>query len=142
MKKSLIVGIIAASMLAMQLSQAATICDVKANLGNARSSLVAMVGSKDKAEQAALRDKVNDASTKLEEAYAAMLGDDNKADDADLDKFKETWEAFKETRETEIIPAVEKGDTKTAKDIAQGVQADRMKVMNGVVADLGGDDCK
>lgn len=129
-------------MLAMQLSQAATICDVKANLGDARSSLVAMVGSNDKAEQAALRDKVNDASTKLEEAYAAMLGDDNKADDADLDKFKETWEAFKETRETEIIPAVEKGDTKTAKDIAQGVQADRMKVMNGVVADLGGDDCK
>jgi len=142
MKKLLIGGMVATSMFAMQLSQAATICDVKTNLNDARSNLVAMVNSNDKAEQTSLRTKVNDATTKLEGAYTAMLGDDNKADDAELGKFKTTWEAFKNTRETEIIPAVEKGDTDTAKKIAQGIQAQRMKTMNGVVEKLGGNDCK
>lgn len=142
MKKLLIGGMVAVSMFAMQLSQAATICDVKANLSDARSNLVAMVNSSDKAEQATLRTKVNEATTKLKEAYTAMLGDDNKADDAALSKFKTIWEAFENTRETGIIPAVEKGDSKTAKAIAQGVQAKRMKIMNRIVGKLGGNDCK
>jgi len=143
MKKLLIGGMVAASMFATQLSQAATICDVKTNLNDARSNLVEMVKTGDKAgSDSALRAKVNEATTKLEAAYTAMLGDDNKVDDADLGKFKETWEAFKNTRETEIMPALADGDTDKAKGIAQGVQKGRMGTMNGVVKKLGGDDCK
>ncbi len=144
MKKLLIGGMVAASMFAMQLSQAATICDVKASLNDARTKLVEMVKSGDKAAkgEGTLRNQVDAATTKLEEAYEAMLADDNKADDAKVGTFKETWEAFKNTRETGIMPALAKGDVKTAKDLAGSVQKERLGVMNGIVKELGGDDCK
>ncbi len=146
MKKLLIGGMVAASMFATQVSQAATICDVKTGLNDARNNLVEMVKTGDKAgSESALRIKVNEATTKLEEAYTAMLGDDNKADDADLEKFKETWEAFKKTREENIMPALAKGTSKgvqEAKSIAGGVQKQRMGIMNGVIQTHGGDDCK
>lgn len=142
MKKLLISGMVLASMFAMSLLQAATICDVKVALNDARSNLVTMVGSTDKAEQEALKVKIDDATTQLEEAFGAMLSDENKADDAQLNTFKESWEAFKNTRETEIVPAIYAGKNADAKAIATGIQAERLKVMNGVVQALGGDDCK
>ncbi|MBI3775221.1 MAG: hypothetical protein HY273_06665, partial [Gammaproteobacteria bacterium] len=39
------------------------------------------------------------------------------------------WAEFKKTRETEIIPAVQKGDVAKAKEIAGGVQKERFKKM-------------
>ena len=142
MKQFLMCGLVFTSMLAMQLLQAATICDVKVALSDARSNLVTMVASTDKAEQEALKVKIDEATTRLEEGFGAMLSDDNTADDAQLNTFKETWEAFKNTRETEIVPAIYAGKNADAKAIATGVQAERMKVMNGVVEALGGNDCK
>lgn len=142
MKKVLIISVAAASMFTMQLAHSATICDAKSALGDARSNLVAMVGSTDKAEQKSLKTKVDAATTELEAAIKAMLGDANKDDDAQLSTFKEAWVAFKETRETEIVPAVYAGDNAKAKAIATGIQAERMGVMNGVVSALGGDKCK
>ena len=44
------------------------------------------------------------------------------------------WEAFKTTRETEIIPALYAGDKDKAKGLATGVQAGHMKVMKAAMA--------
>ncbi|MCP4408132.1 MAG: hypothetical protein GY807_10305 [Gammaproteobacteria bacterium] len=142
MKKVLITSMAAASLFTMQLAHSATICDAKSALKDARSHLVSMVGSTDKAEQKSLKTKVDAATTELEAAIKAMLGDANKGDDAQLTTFQETWAAFKNTRETEIVPAVYAGDSAKAKAIATGIQAERMSVMNGVVSTLGGDKCK
>ena len=129
-------------MFTMQLAQSATICDMKTALGDARSNLVDMVGSTDKAEQEGLKAKVDAATTDLEAATSAMLSDDNKDDDADLATFEKTWADFKNTRETEIVPAVYAGDNAKAKEIATGIQAERMSIMNGIISSHGGDDCK
>lgn len=142
MKKSVIVGMATASIFLMQFAHSATICDVKSALGDARSNLVDMVASTDKAEQDALKAKVDAATTALESATNGMLGDDNKDDDGKLATFKKTWTDFKNTRETEIVPAIYAGDNAKAKEIATGIQKERMGVMNGVVSALGGDDCK
>jgi len=142
MKKLVIVGMAAASMFTMQLAHSATICDMKTALGDARSNLVDMVASTDKAEQEGLKAKVDAATTELEGATSAMLGDDNKDDDADLATFEKTWADFKDTRESEIVPAIYAGDNAKAKEIATGVQAERMSVMNGVISSHGGDDCQ
>jgi hypothetical protein len=103
-----------------------------------------MIKTGDKAArgEGTLRNKVDSATAKLEEAYTAMLGDDDNADDAKLGTFKETWEAFKKTREEEIMPALAAGDTDKAKGIAGGVQKERLGIMNGVVKELGGDKCE
>jgi hypothetical protein len=143
MKKLVLVSMAAASIFTMQLAHSATtICEVKSALGDARSNLVDMVASTDKAEQEALKAKVDAATTELEAATSSMLGDDNKDDDGDLATFEKTWADFKNTRETEIVPAIYAGDNAKAKDIATGIQKERMGVMNGVVSSLGGDDCK
>ncbi len=142
MKKLLFIGMTAVSMFTMQLAHSATICDVKTALKDARSNLVAMVASTDNTEQKSLKAKVDAATTVLEAATNDMLSDANKDDDAQLTTFKDTWAAFKNTRETEIVPAVYAGDNAKAKGIATGIQADRMGVMNGVVSALGGDGCK
>ncbi len=139
MKKLLISGMIA--FFAMQWVQAATICDAKTALVNARLNLMMMVVEMDKAEQDALKKKIDNASIALEKAMTAMLKDENKIDDAQLTTLQETWAQFKNTRETEIVPAVYAGENKKAIGIATGIQAGRMKIMNGVIRDLNGDNC-
>jgi len=139
MKKLLISGMIA--FFAMQWVQAATICDARKALADARLNLMMMVVSTDKAEQDALKVDIDKASIDLEKAMTALLKDENKTDDAQLTTLQETWALFKNTRETEIVPAVYAGDNKKGIEIATGVQAGRMKIMNGVIRELNGDNC-
>jgi hypothetical protein len=141
MKKLLISGMIATSLFAMQLAQAETICDAKIALADARLNLMMMVISTDQAEQDFLKTGIDKASTALEKVLETLLKDDNKNDDAQLTTFKETWAQFKNTRETEIVPAIRAGDNDKARKIATGIQSKRMKVMNGVIKALDGDDC-
>ena len=139
MKKLLISGIIAISL--MQMVQAETICDAKIALADARFNLMMMVMSTDKAEQDALKVEIDNASIALEKAFDAMLQDENKSDDAQINNFQQTWAEFKNTRETEIVPAIYAGDNMKAIMIAIGIQAERMKIMNGIIQALNGDNC-
>jgi len=139
MKKLLISGIIA--FLSMQLVQAETICDARISLADARFNLMMMVMSTDKAEQDALKVEIDKASADLERVIAAMLKDENKIDDSQLTILLETWTAFKNTRETEIVPAIYAGDNMKAIGIATGIQAGRMMTMEGIIQALNGDNC-
>ncbi len=139
MKKLLISGIIA--LFAMQLVQAATICDAKVGLAEARLSLMMMVMTTDKAEQDELRVEINTASKVLETAMTAMLKDENKTDDAQLTTLQDTWAKFKSTRETKIIPAIRAGNNDKAIEIATGIQAGRMDTMDNSIQKLNGDNC-
>jgi len=135
---------IVASFLVMQLAQAASICDVKMGLQSARENLVAMLGVADKAAQEDLKKKVDEASTALETALEAMLSDAATSEDnkGKLNKIKETWTALKETREKEIVPAIYAGKKEDAKALADGIQAERVTTLKGLIKELGGDDCK
>ena len=94
--------------LATGLAQAASPADACANLAAARSALVAMIDEPDAAKQDGYVEQIHGASAALDADLAAMAGG---PDAAKADAFKPVWEAFKETRETEIIPAVKAGDT-------------------------------
>ncbi|HRH82526.1 MAG TPA: hypothetical protein PLW81_15920 [Thiobacillaceae bacterium] len=124
-----LVSAVAVLLASINTAGAATPDEACAALGEARTHLVAMIGSTDKAAQDDLKSKVHAASAKLDAALAGMSG-------ADADKatqFKPVWEAFKNTRETEIIPAVYAGRNADAKAIATGIQAERMKAMKGAM---------
>lgn len=112
------------------LSQAATPADACANLAEARAQLVAMIGETDATKLDGYKAKVHAASKALDADLAAMAGG---PDAAKVDAFKPAWDAFKNTRETEIIPAVYAGDKEKAKAIATGVQAERMKTMKAAM---------
>jgi len=132
---------IIASLFAMPLVQAATICDAKNALADARFNLMMMVDETDREEQNLLKTDIDTASTALEGVFETMLKDGNKNDDAQLATFQMTWFEFKNTRETEIVPAIRKGNNAKAREIATGIQAERMQVMNGVIKALHGEDC-
>jgi len=110
--------------------RAATPAEACANLGEARTQLVAMLGESNPAKLDALKAKVHAASDKVDQDLAAMASG---PDAAKASAFKPVWEAFKATRETEIIPALYAGDKDKAKGLATGVQAERMKQMKGAM---------
>jgi len=139
MKKLLISTMIA--LFAMQLVQAATICDAKVALAEARLNLMMMVMSTEKTEHDALKVEIDTASAALELAIAAMLKDENKIDDGQLTTLQDTWAAFKNTREAEIIPTIRAGNNDKAIEIATGIQAERMDTMDGLIQTLNGDNC-
>ncbi len=110
--------------------QAATPADACKNLGEARTHLVAMLGEADATKLDGLKAKVHEASGKVDADLAAMAAG---PDAAKVTAFKPVWDAFKQTREAEIIPALYAGDKEKAKGLATGVQAGRMKEMKGAM---------
>jgi hypothetical protein len=120
----------AALLLTAAQAQAASPADACANLAAARSALVAMIDEPDAAKLDGYVEKIHAASAALDSDLAAMAGG---PDAAKADAFKPAWDAFKNTRETEIIPAVKAGDRAKAKGLATGIQAGRMKEMKAAM---------
>ena len=104
--------------------------DVCAALANARTALYSMTLSKEKSAQDAWNGKVQRASTKIDSVLAGMTGADAKR----AADFKAVWDQFKETREKEILPAIYKGNADQAKKIADGIQAERLVKMWGIMS--------
>jgi hypothetical protein len=101
-----------------------------AALANARSALYAMTLAKEKSAQDAWHAKVQAASTTLDSVLAGMIGADvKKASD-----FKVVWDQFKATRENEIIPAIYKGSSDEARKLVDGIQAERLSKMWGILS--------
>lgn len=103
--------------------------DVCTALMEARGHLVAMIASTDKATNDGLKEKIHAASAQVDTALTAL----QKSDEAKSTAFKPVWEAFKGTRETEIIPAVYAGKNADAKALATGIQAERIKQMRAAM---------
>ncbi len=143
MKKHAITSLVTmgVSLLMASWVQAATVCDVKANLGEARAKLVEMLGTSDKAQQEELKKGIEESSTALETALDALL-QEGVVDKAKLTQFQEIWVVFKETRNSEIIPAIQSGDVAAAKQVATTIQADRVKAMGEALQALDGDKCE
>jgi len=133
MQKSIAVSFAALLFTAAQPTFAAPADDACGALMEARGHLVALIGSSDKAAQDNLKNKVHAASAKLDGTLAAMMKRYNATDEAKAAAFKPVWEAFKNTRENEIIHDVYAGKVAEAKAIAGGIQAERMKQMKGAM---------
>ncbi|MBI3560832.1 MAG: hypothetical protein HY080_03860 [Gammaproteobacteria bacterium] len=104
-------------------SLAASKADAVTALKTAREKLVVLIDTKGKEAQDALIGEIHNASDEVDSQLAA-LSDDPKAKQA-----ASVWVEFKNTRETEIIPAVQKGDVVKAKEIAGGIQKGRFMKM-------------
>jgi hypothetical protein len=138
--KQFLIGIIF-TLVVTQFVQAASICDAKIALADARLNLMMMVMSTDISEQNALKLDIDKASLEFERVLKIMLKDENRTDDTQLATLQKTWAEFKHTRETQIIPAIRAGNNTKAMEIAIGIQAKRMKLMNHIIQMLNGDNC-
>ena len=58
--------------------------------------------------------------------------------EAQLKELVETWNAFKKTREDELVPAILAGKEDEARKLAGGVQKERITKAQQLVGELGG----
>lgn len=118
-------------------AQAGQVADVKSSLMVARQNLVAMIEATDKVVMDKHKAEIAKATQALDGALASALTDYTQfAHKAGLQDFKATWEAFKATRDGDIIPALYAGDKDKAKGLAKGVQAERFKKMTGLLESM------
>ena len=120
-----VTGIVASLLLAAGSAHATTPDDACTALMEARGHLVSMIGALDKASHGGLKAKIQAASEKVDSTINALQSSHG----TQVQAFKPVWDAFKKTRDTEIIPALSAGKLGDAKALATGVQADRMKQM-------------
>lgn len=134
MKKLLSFGAIALALFSFS-AQANEFSDLRAALSNARETLVTMLTHKDKRgseQQKIVKASANAVSEKLSKLKAPA------GKEAQFKELVDTWNAFKKTRETELVPAILAGKEDEARKIAGGIQKERITKCQQLISDLGG----
>ena len=109
--------------------------DLRAQLSAARESLVTMLVNKDKRgadHQKVVKDTADAVSASLAKIKAPA------GKEAQFKELVENWNAFKKTREVELVPAILAGKEDEAKKIAGGIQKERITKCQQLVGELGG----
>lgn len=130
---TLLVALVAS--LSSTLAAANEFSDLRGKLSAARESLVTMLVNKEK--RGADHQKVVKDTADAVSAHLAKL----KAPAGKETQFKElvdNWNAFKKTREVDLVPAILAGKEDEAKKIAGGIQKDRITKCQQLVGELGG----
>lgn len=114
-------------------AQAGEFGDLRTKLSAARESLIEMMLHKDKrgpAQQKLVKNTADAVSAQLANMKAPA------GKEAQFKELKENWAAFKNTRETELVPAILKGNDDLAKKIAGGVQKERYTKCQKITSEL------
>lgn len=117
-------------------AQAADFAGIKAKMTTARENLVSMLGSQDAAAQDQFIANIAAATKEVDAALTAAVGEGG-ANAAAVKDLKDTWDAFKNTRDNELVPMFKSGKKDEASAIGKGVQGDRFKKMMGLLGQLG-----
>lgn len=133
MKKLL--AAIAVTFLAALPAQAGEFDDLRAKVSAARDSLVEMMLNRDKRgadQQKLVKDTANAVSAQI----ATMKAPAGK--EAQFKEMVEAWNAFKKTRETELVPLILANKDNEAKKIGGGIQKERITKVQKLISELGG----
>ena len=84
--------------------------------------------------QALSRPMLKDTADAVSAQLAKMKAPAGK--EAQFKELVETWNAFKKTRETELVPAILAGKEDEAKKIAGGIQKERITKCQTLVSEL------
>jgi hypothetical protein len=117
------------------LVQANEFADLRGKLSAARESLVTMLVNKDKRgadHQKVVKDTADAVSAQLAKMKAPA------GKEQQMKELLENWNAFKKTRETELVPAILAGKEDEAKKLAGGIQKERITKCQQLVGELGG----
>ncbi len=109
--------------------------DLRGQLSAARESLVTMLVNKDRRgadHQKVVKDTADAVSAHLAKLKAPA------GKEAQFKELVDTWNAFKKTREVDLVPAILAGKEDEAKKLAGGIQKDRITKCQQLVGDLGG----
>lgn len=122
-----IVTILAAFFLLSSSAYAGEFAELKKKVEEARASLVMMLKNKekrDKDQQKLVKDTADAVSAMLSKMKAPA------GKEGEFKELSDTWNAFKKTREEELVPLILAGKQEEADKMGTGIQRERiMKVM-------------
>jgi hypothetical protein len=121
--------------IAPTLAHANEYTDLRGKLSAARESLVTMLTNKDK--RGADHQKVVKATADEVSATLAKLKPPA-GKEAQFKELVDNWNAFKKTRENDLVPAILAGKDDEARKIAGGIQKERITKCQQLVGELGG----
>ena len=111
--------------------------DIKSTLTSSRQQTMAMLSEDDHSVLEMRYEDVIKSSKHLDALLGAALKNDAlRGARPTLGQFKEVWEAFKKTRDEDIVPALMAGSRLKARAMALTSQAPRFKEMNTVLDSL------
>jgi formiminotetrahydrofolate cyclodeaminase len=113
---------------------ASNVSDLRTQMSAARESLVTMLTNKDKrgADQQKI---VKDTADRVSATIASLKPPAGK--EAKFKELVDTWNAFKKTREQELVPLILAGKDAEARKIATGIQKDRITRCQELLSELG-----
>lgn len=117
------------------LAYANDFANLRGQLSGARESLVTMLTNKEKRgpdQQKIVKDTADAVSASLAKMKAPA------GKEAQFKELVDTWNAFKKTREVELVPAILAGREEEARKIAGGIQRERITRCQQLVGELGG----
>src|SRR3989338_6505315 len=114
------------------------VAEVKADLNGVRALLVTLLAEKDKAKLDSINSKIKELTRVIDDRFSDLINNKVFPDDMinDIKKINETWAAFRDTRDNELIPAIYEGDIEKARSLALGIQAERYKLFISLSNDL------
>ncbi|MDO9225971.1 MAG: hypothetical protein Q8M09_13255 [Pseudomonadota bacterium] len=117
--------------------QAGPVADIKSTLATTRQHTMAMMSEDDHTVLDMRYDGAIKSSKDLDGLLATALKNQSlRAAQPTLVQFKAVWDAFKKTRDDEIIPTLMSGSHLKARAMAFAVQAPRFKKMNELLESL------
>jgi 23S rRNA pseudoU1915 N3-methylase RlmH len=107
--------------------------DLRKKIAETRDSAITMLKNKDKrgADYQKTAKDTAEATDNMIQKMKAPAGKEAKFKD-----LKDTWAAFKKTREQEVIPLTLQGKDEEARKIAESIQKERMKKLNALCDEL------
>ncbi len=105
------------------------IAKLRVNLTLVRAHLLTMMLEKDKEKLEDHKDTISDLTERIGEIFAKVekaVKEGNLTEAASLvAKAKESWNAFRDTRDKELIPLIMEGKIERARELATGIQSER-----------------
>jgi hypothetical protein len=123
------------ALMAAPVAHANEFSDLRGLVSAARESLVTMMLNKDKRgadQQKVVKETADAVSAKLTKMKAPA------GKESQFKELVDTWNAFKKTREVELVPALLAGKEDEARKLAGGVQKERITKAQQLIGELGG----
>ena len=135
MKTFLVSCCVALATLLSSVAHANEFADLRVKATAARESLVTMLVNKDKRgadHQKVVKETADAVSATLSKMKAPA------GKEAQMKELLDNWNAFKKTREDELVPAILAGREDEARKLAGGIQKDRYTRVQELIGQLGG----
>jgi methyl-accepting chemotaxis protein len=116
---------------------ALSLAETGSNLNAVRAALLAMMAAKDREVQEKQHAVIKQLTKEIDASFERLLGSSlSEGQKAKIRQVHKVWQEFRDTRDTQLIPAIYKGRLEEARALATGIQAERYRTFSEAAAQL------